>query len=858
VNTEQIDHRLHRLQGELATHARIATHLGLDFERPIRALGDGYPENTVALVGKITERLLKQLWNHHNVLGDPSGKALNDLIKGTRAYIADTNVLNALSDIQRMRNRSAHDGYEIAEEDGLLALRRLLEVLSWFTSTVPGVVTGEAPTLTPVVEAKAAFLTGLYSALGYLVEKRFELSDSTVYQLFVHQAGLRVSYVELIISRSVAELNHVMAETGGELLQTRLPKLSRFIVVDDHDSEPAPSPDVRIVPYDRFVDTIVDVPAHLAAVAGTEPTAAGEADRRVITAELLAADDRTGEMTVTTTDDAERLLASLATGPANVLVVGRPGSGKTTLLKRLAAGATGDEISAARPYRFYLDLSLREPGEEFSDFVTRILGPFMSVERVRVFDVFLYLIRAGSVLCLLDAVDEAVAVTSLDGFTDLFAELAQVLSASSAVVMSSRYSFLGDSPPVRRLLHHASLMSERIVENLHAGGINPLELPRFHAVRLHEIALPSGQAPAGAASASPLELRLRAETGLDLPAGDDGDARLTALVEAHVGAVVANAGLTGQLAALTRLFGRGYLAGVTIYPLLDLHAALGPAAFQDGQISGDTFRLAPLFRPAGPHALIARHSVFQEYFAARYLQDPAGRADAAAIEPEPILTEQIRGFLHHLPTEDGPGRRPSASRAGLVPAGTYLVGPSHRLLLRTLDAPVVLDEFAVTVARYRAFLDAVARHGSAAWDHPDRPAGHSHEPWHDRLRRPDYYSNPAYDDYPAVCVDWWSAYAFARYDGGRLPTAVEWEIAARGEDGRLFPWGDAVDPGRGQLRRRLGRAAPHHLRDLEDRARGGPAGREQRHRRHRPSRQRLAVRGAGHGRQRVGMDRDRA
>jgi hypothetical protein len=82
--TETVDDRLRRLQAELDGHARIARHLGLDFERPVRSLGDGYPENTVALIGKITERLLKQLWTHHGVVGDPSGKALNDLIKGCR------------------------------------------------------------------------------------------------------------------------------------------------------------------------------------------------------------------------------------------------------------------------------------------------------------------------------------------------------------------------------------------------------------------------------------------------------------------------------------------------------------------------------------------------------------------------------------------------------------------------------------------------------------------------------------------------------------------------------------------------------------------------------------------------------
>ncbi|HVB42688.1 MAG TPA: SUMF1/EgtB/PvdO family nonheme iron enzyme [Streptosporangiaceae bacterium] len=101
--------------------------------------------------------------------------------------------------------------------------------------------------------------------------------------------------------------------------------------------------------------------------------------------------------------------------------------------------------------------------------------------------------------------------------------------------------------------------------------------------------------------------------------------------------------------------------------------------------------------------------------------------------------------------------------------------------------------FPVTVERYKRFLDAVAREGSARWDHPDMPAGQTHAPWRERLRVPGYYDDPAYGNHPAIAVNWWSACAFARFEGKRLPTSLEWEAAARGFDGRLFPWGDQID-----------------------------------------------------------------
>ena len=71
------------------------------------------------------------------------------------------------------------------------------------------------------------------------------------------------------------------------------------------------------------------------------------------------------------------------------------------------------------------------------------------------------------------------------------------------------------------------------------------------------------------------------------------------------------------------------------------------------------------------------------------------------------------------------------------------------------------------------------------------PAGYTHEPHTASPRgRPPITRTAAYDNHPAVAVSWWNAYAFARYEGKRLPTSLEWEAAARGFDGRLFPWGD--------------------------------------------------------------------
>jgi formylglycine-generating enzyme required for sulfatase activity len=138
-----------------------------------------------------------------------------------------------------------------------------------------------------------------------------------------------------------------------------------------------------------------------------------------------------------------------------------------------------------------------------------------------------------------------------------------------------------------------------------------------------------------------------------------------------------------------------------------------------------------------------------------------------------------------IPTETASAQRTSpidGMPQVYVPAGSVRMGgldvhadgnelPAHNV---SLDA-FWIDQLEVTNAMYMLCVQA----GSCT----------PPEDWASN-KRPSYFNNEEYKDYPVVHVTWEQAGAYCTWAERRLPTEAEWERAARGDDFRNYPWGD--------------------------------------------------------------------
>jgi formylglycine-generating enzyme required for sulfatase activity len=145
-----------------------------------------------------------------------------------------------------------------------------------------------------------------------------------------------------------------------------------------------------------------------------------------------------------------------------------------------------------------------------------------------------------------------------------------------------------------------------------------------------------------------------------------------------------------------------------------------------------------------------------------------------AVPPKPL--ESVRGLSQKTHSSSLPSSTLDKAAMVRVPAGEFLWGskedadegqPSAKIWLHAFD----IDQHEVTVAQYQACV---------ATRRCSKPAAGEYCNGHEAERQ----------NHPINCVNWHQAHTYCQWAGKRLPSEIEWEKAARGTDGRTYPWGE--------------------------------------------------------------------
>jgi len=135
-----------------------------------------------------------------------------------------------------------------------------------------------------------------------------------------------------------------------------------------------------------------------------------------------------------------------------------------------------------------------------------------------------------------------------------------------------------------------------------------------------------------------------------------------------------------------------------------------------------------------------------------------------------------------------------------VPAGDFEMGSTSKRVWNSDESPAhtvflddfYIDQYEVTNQQFAEFLNLHENQpkGNVTWFDVDDEDARIH------YMNGGWKADPGYENHPAVEVTWYGAREFCEWNGKRLPTEAEWEKAARGPEGSIYPWGNEFDSSR--------------------------------------------------------------